>query len=64
MADETLAGLGILIVEDETLLRKQLAAQLERLVELLRGDGTLYYVETIYGTNFPPLEFYRATLVP
>lgn len=31
MAHDTLAGLGILIVEDEPLLRKQLAAQLEKL---------------------------------
>src|SRR5258706_15010861 len=31
MADAPLAGLGILIVEDEPLLRKQLAAQMERL---------------------------------
>ena len=28
------------------------------------ADGTLYYVETIYGTNFPPQEYYRATLIP
>jgi hypothetical protein len=31
MADETLASLGILIVEDQPLLSKQLAMQLERL---------------------------------
>src|ERR1700688_4393728 len=31
MANESLAGLGILLVEDEPLLRKQLAGQLERL---------------------------------
>jgi hypothetical protein len=34
------------------------------LLEFLRGDGTLYYLETISGTNLPPQEYYRATLVP
>jgi hypothetical protein len=34
------------------------------ILELLRGDGTLFYVETVYGTNIPPQEYYRATLVP
>src|SRR5882724_8735366 len=38
---ETLAGLGILLVEDEPLLRKQLAAQLERLGADVTGAGTL-----------------------
>ena len=33
-------------------------------LELLRGDGTLFYLETVYGTNIPPQEYYRATLVP
>jgi len=41
MVDETLAGLGILIVEDETLLRKQLAAQLERLGAEVTGSADL-----------------------
>jgi hypothetical protein len=31
-------------------------------LEFLGSDGTLYYLETIPGTNGPPLEFYRATL--
>jgi DNA-binding NtrC family response regulator len=38
---ESLAGLEILIVEDETLLRKQLTAQLERLGMEVTGTGTL-----------------------
>src|SRR5262249_5137336 len=29
----------------------------------LHSDGTLYYLETIPGTNAPPVEFYRATLL-
>jgi DNA-binding NtrC family response regulator len=41
MAQDTLAGLGILIVEDEPLLRKQLAAQLERLGADVTGAGTI-----------------------
>ena len=31
-------------------------------LEILDGSGTLYYVETISGTNLPPIEFYRAPL--
>jgi DNA-binding NtrC family response regulator len=38
---ESLTGLEILIVEDETLLRKQLTAQLERLGMDVTGTGTL-----------------------
>jgi DNA-binding NtrC family response regulator len=41
MAQDTLAGLGILIIEDEPLLRKQLAAQLERLGADVTATGTL-----------------------
>jgi DNA-binding NtrC family response regulator len=41
MAEADLAGLSILIVEDETLLRKQLAAELERLRADVTGVGTL-----------------------
>ena len=41
MPQDTLAGLGILIVEDESLLRKQLAAQLERLGADVTGAGTI-----------------------
>ena len=41
MAQDTLAGLGILIVEDEPLLRKQLAAQLERLGADATGAATI-----------------------
>jgi DNA-binding NtrC family response regulator len=41
MANSGLTGLSILIVEDETLLRKQLAAQLERLGADVTGVGTL-----------------------
>jgi hypothetical protein len=33
-------------------------------LEIFDGSGTLYYVETISGTNIPPIEFYRTTLVP
>src|SRR5262245_23043106 len=38
---DTLSGLEVLIVEDEILLRKQLAAQLERLGMDVMGTGTL-----------------------
>jgi DNA-binding NtrC family response regulator len=38
---ESLSGLEILIVEDETLLRKQLTAQMERLGMEVTGTGTL-----------------------
>lgn len=38
---DNLTGLEILIVEDETLLRKQLSAQLERLGMEVTGTGTL-----------------------
>jgi two-component system, NtrC family, response regulator AtoC len=41
MAQDTLTGLGILIVEDEPLLRKQLTAQLERLGADVTGAATL-----------------------
>lgn len=41
MANSGLTGLSLLIVEDETLLRKQLAAQLERLGADVTGVGTL-----------------------
>ncbi len=40
MATDDLAGLGILIVEDEPLLRRQLAAQLERLGADVTGAAT------------------------
>jgi hypothetical protein len=33
-------------------------------LEIFDGSGTLYYIETISGTNMPPVEFYRTTLVP
>jgi hypothetical protein len=32
--------------------------------EIFDGSGTLYYVETLTGTNQPSTEFYRATLIP
>jgi len=41
MTHESLAGFGILILEDEPLLRKQLAAQLERLGADITQAGTL-----------------------
>jgi DNA-binding NtrC family response regulator len=41
MANPNLAGCSLLIVEDETLLRKQIAAQLERLGADVSGVGTL-----------------------
>src|SRR5262245_46014838 len=41
MTPESLAGLGILIIEDEILLRKQLSAQLEHLGADVTGTGTL-----------------------
>ncbi len=41
MAMDSLAGLGILVVEDEPLLRKQLAASLEKLGPDVTGAGTL-----------------------
>lgn len=41
MAQDTLAGLGILLVEDEPLLRRQLVAQLERLGADVTGAATL-----------------------
>lgn len=34
------------------------------LLEIFDGSGTLYYVETLSGTNQAPLEYYRATLEP
>lgn len=33
-------------------------------LEIFDGSGTLYYLETITGTNIPPSEFYRTTLGP
>jgi len=33
-------------------------------LEIFDGSGTLYYIETVSGTNIPPLEFYRTTLTP
>jgi hypothetical protein len=33
-------------------------------LEIFDGSGTLYYVETVSGTNLPPTEFYRPTLTP
>jgi len=33
-------------------------------LEIFDGSGTLYYVETISGTNIPPVEFYRTKLAP
>ncbi|MBI5386339.1 MAG: sigma-54-dependent Fis family transcriptional regulator [Verrucomicrobia bacterium] len=41
MPEADLTGLSLLIVEDETLLRKQLAAELERLRADVTGVGTL-----------------------
>lgn len=41
MPTSVLAGLYVLIVEDEALLRRQLAAQLERLGADVTGAGTL-----------------------
>src|SRR5256885_5540061 len=41
MQDVTLAGLSILIVEDETLLRKQISAHLEKLGADVTGANTL-----------------------
>jgi DNA-binding NtrC family response regulator len=41
MPDNTLAGLGILLVEDEPLLRRQLTAHLEGLGADVTGAGTL-----------------------
>jgi hypothetical protein len=31
-------------------------------LEIFNGSGTLFYVETISGTNIPPVEFYRTSL--
>jgi hypothetical protein len=33
-------------------------------LEIFDGEGILYFVETIYGTNPPPQEYYRTTLQP
>jgi len=33
-------------------------------LEIFDGSGTLYYLETIFGTNIPPFEFYRPRLTP
>ena len=32
------------------------------LLEIFDGSGTLYYLETLSGTNIPPVEYYRAKL--
>jgi hypothetical protein len=32
------------------------------LLEIFDGSGTLYYLETLTGTNTPPVEYYRTTL--
>ena len=47
MDQEILTGLGILIVEDEPLLRKQLAAQLERLGADVTGAAQLSAARTL-----------------
>jgi two-component system, NtrC family, response regulator AtoC len=53
MSDESLAGLAILIVEDEALLRKQLAAQLDRLGADTTGAATLGAARQLIGdTDF------------
>jgi DNA-binding NtrC family response regulator len=49
MTQESLTGLGILIIEDELLLRKQLAAQLERLGADVTGTGTLNGARQLIG---------------
>src|SRR5689334_13231078 len=41
MTESTLAGLAVLLVEDEVLLRKRLGAQLEKLGADVTGAGTL-----------------------
>jgi two-component system, NtrC family, response regulator AtoC len=41
MSDSDLAGLAVLVVEDETLLRRQIASRLERLGADVTGSGTL-----------------------
>lgn len=33
-------------------------------LEIFDGSGTLYYLESISGTNIPPIEFYRTQLTP
>jgi hypothetical protein len=33
-------------------------------LEIFDGSGTLYYIETLTGTNIPPIEYYRARLTP
>jgi hypothetical protein len=32
------------------------------LLDITDGSGTLYYIETLTGTNLPPTEYYRAVL--
>jgi hypothetical protein len=34
------------------------------LLEIFDGAGTLYYVESVSGTNLPPFEYYRTKLSP
>jgi len=33
-------------------------------LEFLDPAGTLYYLETLFATNTPPKDFYRAALLP
>lgn len=33
-------------------------------LEIFDGSGTLYFIETITGTNLPPFEYYRTQLSP
>jgi hypothetical protein len=33
-------------------------------LEIFDGSGTLYFIETITGTNIPPIEYYRTQLSP
>ena len=33
-------------------------------LEIFDGSGTLYFIETITGTNIPPIEYYRTQLAP
>lgn len=49
MADGTLAGLAILVVEDDTLLRKQITAQLQALGADVTGAATLQAAEQLVG---------------
>jgi len=33
-------------------------------LEIFDGSGTLYYIETITGTNIPPIQYYQTQLMP